>query len=73
VNRHHDIGESNAGDDVDFFFLNEFLSQLNAQVGFELIVFFEHLHRTVAQLAAQVIDGQHESVVLVLTQRTSRA
>ena len=73
MNGHHDVGESHAGDDIDLVALNEFLRQLHAQVGLELVVFFDHLNSRAAQFAAVVFHTEHESVVLVLAQSTGRA
>ena len=72
VNGHHDVGEGDAGDDVNLVALHELLRQLHAQVSLELVVFLDHLNRRATEFSAQVLDAQHEGVVLVLAERASR-
>ena len=72
VDGHHDVREGDAGNDGYVLAFEQFGGGLNADIGFELVVFADDFDGNPAQLAAFLLNGQHEGIVLILAQRTAR-
>src|SRR5207244_1786473 len=72
VDRHHDVREDRADDEVHAIALEEFLGDLQSDVGLELVVLLDHLGRQAAELAAGVLDAEQKAVEAVLTDHADR-
>jgi hypothetical protein len=66
------LRERDAGDDRHLVLLDQLVDELCGDLGLELAVLLDHLHRHAAELAAVLLDDHHERVVLVLPERRLR-
>src|SRR5207253_2744594 len=62
VDRHQDVGEDRADDEVDLVALDELLGLADRHVGLQLVVLHRHCRGEPAELAARVLDAEHEAV-----------
>jgi hypothetical protein len=58
----HDVGEDDAGHEVDLVLLDHFLRRLLRDVGLLLVVGDDHLGRQAAELSVQVFEAEIEAV-----------
>ena len=71
--RHQDVGEGRADDDLHLVALDQLLGLVDGDVGLQLVVLHDDLRVDAAELAAGMLDAQIEAVVDLLAERGLRS
>ena len=69
----HDVGEDDAGHEIDLVLLQELVGCLLGDVRILLVVGNQYLSRQIAQLAAEMLDAQLETVADIDAEAGPRA